>query len=79
MSMGSIAYAIDEGKFYVLNSSGEWVAQGDENAAVTSVSPQVQTLAIDRVAMQPVTDDTASPVTVQEPDEPDVMSPDEER
>lgn len=35
---GSIAFAIDTGVFYVLNSSGVWVNQ-DESSATNAVSP----------------------------------------
>lgn len=33
---GSIAYVIASGKFYVLNSSGEWIISDSDSASVTT-------------------------------------------
>jgi hypothetical protein len=66
MAMGSIAYVIDEGKFYVLNSSGEWVSQDGADA-----SPQAQTLTLGRSALLSTVEETLEE-NADGPDEPDV-------
>lgn len=51
---GSIAFAIDTGVFYVLNSSGVWVNQNQDDSSVlstvstNSVSPAVSPSVLDR-------------------------------